>query len=337
MNIVTFRRAARPGVVLVAATVVATLVDVAAAQVRCGERVGAGRHVVLAADLECGDAGAALRLEDGATLDLGGFAIRCRNGGGPRAASGVFLDGSGAVLRNGTVQGCSHGIVVDGTGRHTIEDVVVAASGVSGVVVASHRNRVERAVVLGSGARGFVVSGVGNRLVDGVAIGNGNVGFLVSGRSTLIGNVASDNGEAGFIVASNFGVLTANRASGSRVGFFVRGRANRLERNEGAGNVSGVVLDAFSRGNLLLHNVMRDNLFSGFFGHGGSGNKLLANRAQDNGAHGVILLEASSRTLVHGTVAARNGAADLADETSGCGSNRWRENAFATSNQTCIE
>jgi len=73
------------------------------------------------------------------------------------------------------------------------------------------------------------------------------------------------------------------------------------------------------------------------FAVAGDRNRLVRSRAERNGANGIQLVATASGTVITASVSQDNGDADLVDGTSGCGTNRWRNNTFGSSNDRCIE
>ncbi len=309
----------------------------AAAQVSCGERIGPGAEVILSEHLACDGDGAALVVTGPATLDLGEFSITCadRDGDGTVPRVGILVLGSGVTLRGGAVDACHNGIVVAGAGRHRLHDVAALSGTGDGIVLASDGNRLTEALAFFQDGVGIAVHGRDNVVADSSATGN-RTGFRVVQRSTLERNFASANEGDGFVVGGSGSVLTDNRAIVSRVGFTVAGAGNRLVRNDGSKNLIGIFLDPRGRENALVANVARQNTVAGIVASG-AGNRILLNRVEDNMAHGVRVTSTASTTAVTGNVALRNGASDLADETPGCGGNRWRNNRFEVRNQSCVE
>lgn len=309
----------------------------AAAQVSCGERIGPGADVILGEHLACDGDGAALVVIGPAALDLGEFSITCadHDGDGIAPRVGILVLGSGVTVRGGAVEGCHNGIVAAGTGRHRLHDVAALSGNGDGIVLASDGNRLTAALAFFQGGVGIAVRGRDNVVANSSATGN-RTGFLVVQRSRLERNFASANERDGFVVGGSGSVLTDNRALAGRVGFTVAGTGNRLVRNDGSKNVIGIFLDARGKENALVANVTTQNTVAGIVASG-AGDRILLNRVEDNMAHGVQVTATASATAVTGNVALRNGASDLADQTPGCGANRWRNNRFEIRNQSCVE
>lgn len=161
---------------------------------------------------------------------------------------------------------------------------------------------------------GIVAAGNGFHRLDGVAtlFGSGDGIVLASDANHVREALALFHDGAGIAVRGGASVVTDSFAIGNQVGFGV-GRRSMLRRN-----------------------VARLNEHDGF-AITGSSIVLVDNRAEDNLAHGVRVGPQASALSISGTGARRNGLVDLADETPGCGDNRWRDNLFETRNQPCVE
>lgn len=336
------RKAARACGKVVSALATVVVVGIAAApdaraQIRCGDTIPAGAHVVLTADLVCDDVETALTVTGPAVLDLNGFAIVCddRNGNGREVIGGVALEGTAATLRGGTVRDCRQAVALRGAGRHVVSGMQALRSSSDGFRVESDRNQVLDSFSLLNGGAGFAVAGKANRIAGNAATGN-RQGFDVEQRNTLERNVASTSTIAGFALRTRNATLRQNRAVGNQLGFNVRGRSTRLEGNEAEGNLVGFFFESFSRRNVLAGSVAVGNTLAGILVDG-EANRLLQSSVEENGAEGIRIGSGGKRTVVRASIARDNGADDLSDATVGCGTNRWRSNDFGSANQSCIE
>jgi len=309
----------------------------AGAQVRCGDTIAPGAHVVLTADLVCDDVETALTITGPAVLDLNGFAIVCddRNGNGREVIGGVALEGAAATLRGGTVRDCRQAIALRGAGRHLVSGMLALRSSSDGFRVESDRNQVLDSFALLNGGAGFAVAGKANRIAGNAATSN-RQGFDVEQRNTLERNIASGSEFAGFALRTKSATLRQNRAVGNQLGFNVRGRSTRLEGNEAENNLVGFFFESFSRRNVLVGSVAIGSTLAGIL-VAGEANRLLQSRAEENGTEGIRIGAGAKRTVVRASSARDNGAHDLSDATPGCGTNRWRSNDFGSSNDPCIE
>jgi parallel beta-helix repeat protein len=324
------------------ATTLLALCAVAAAPatadaVSCGDVIPAGATVLLQADLICDEVETALVVKGPAVLDLNGFSIRCKdtNGNGREVIQGVALEGAGAVLRNGVVRDCRQAVAVRGTGRHQVIGVRALFWASDGFRVDSDRNHLTGNESMFNGGLGYAVRGKANVIAGNTATGN-RQGFDVEQRNTIELNVAAGNELTGFFVRSRNAKLRRNRALGSSIGFQITGRNNLLERNQAESNRTGFVLTDLSKRNRLVGNEAEDSNISGFIVDG-LGNRLQGSRAEHNGAHGIVIAFGAQRSVVRGSSARFNGAADLSDANANCGTNRWRNNSFGSSDQACIQ
>lgn len=309
----------------------------AGAEVRCGDTIGPDQDVVLQAALVCDDVETALVVVGPTTLNLNGFSVQCadRNEDGRAPSAGIAVRGSGAQVRNGLVSGCGVGVKVAGSGNHTVRDVPVLFSGSDGVRVESDRNLITNTFALFGGESGYAVEGQLNVLSSNGATGN-PLGFVVGERNVLERNLAIDSELIGFVVAGTGSALVENRALRGPIGFAVLGQSNRLIGNRGENAGTGVFLEERAARNLLVGNAMSGSLGTGF-AVAGDRNRLVRSRAERNGANGIQLVATASGTVITASVSQDNGDADLVDGTSGCGTNRWRNNTFGSSNDRCIE
>ena len=307
------------------------------AQVRCGDTIAPGANVVLTADLTCDELDVALTVIGPAVLDLNGFTIACddRNANGDEVITGISVEGSGAIVRGGTVRDCRQAIALRGAGRHQLSSVSALFSSSDGVRIESDRNRVTDSFAFFNGGSGFAIQGKANLVSGNAATGN-RFGFDVEQRNTLERNVASGSDLTGFVLRSRSATLRGNRAVDGSTGFNVRGQSNRLEGNQAEGNQTGFFFEEFARRNVLVENVAEDSGISGFVVNG-EANRLLKTRAEGNGANGIRIAAAARRTVVRSSFARNNGQGDLFDNVPDCGTNRWRNNDFGSANQACIE
>ena len=309
----------------------------AEAQIRCGDTIAPGTQMVLLADVTCDDEDTGIVVIGPAVLDLNGFAVRCadQNGNGFETITGIALEGSGATVRGGAVRGCRQGIGVGGAGRHAVANVSVLFSASTGMRIDSDRNVVTDSFAFFNGGTGFSVAGKANVLSGNAATGN-RAGFEVEQRNTLQRNIASGSERTGFVVRGRQAKLTGNRAVGGSIGFEITGTSNRLTDNESADNSTGFFLEGRSKRNKLTGNVATGSGINGF-AVDGLGHKLMKSRAEGNSGNGIRVASTASRISVRSSSARNNDQADLFDNTPGCGTNRWRNNAFGSRNDACIE
>lgn len=204
----------------------------------------AGKNYVLTSDIVLPDAvQTAFGMGDYARLDLNGFRIRgvttctgdpvtsCTNAG---SGDGI-IGGTGAVVRNGVIQGMGdHGIATGDAMR--IEDLVIEQCGGSGIrantgndALLIRRNRIQR-----NGEYGISISPGGpadaTLIRDNVITGNRLAG--VSGRGFLaLGNTLVRNAGAGLVVG---GTGTSPTGYGGNV---ITGNSGQTETGQVAGGL----------------------------------------------------------------------------------------------------
>ena len=302
-------------------------------QVACGSRIEAGAQVVLAGDLSCAGNGDLVTVEGPAVLDLNGFTIRCST---PDARTiGVVLIGRGAIVRNGLVRDCATGVLAAGEGRHLVRDLTIVSPRETGIDVPTERNRVKDSLVFFPGRTGIDMRGAASVAIGNAVTGSAGTGILVRERATLERNVVSGSTGSGFQVAREGTVVRRNRAIGNQIGFSVIGDRNRFTDNEAESNGLGFRIDGSAEGNVIARNAIDGNDSDGVFVVG-DGSKLRGNVVEDNAGYGIRLFNDVAGSVIAGNTVRFNGELDLSDDAPECGTNRWRNNTFGSSDQTCI-
>jgi parallel beta-helix repeat protein len=233
----------------------------AAAEAVCEGYVGPGETLVLGADLGPCDGEFETLLVESGTLDLGGHTVSCADTNGDGILPyGIVLVGKKAQLRNGTVTGCYHNVILDDQGRHTVENVTAQGALMDGFQLSSPRNRLYGSSALGNGDDGVQISDLKNKLAGNVAEGNGEDGIDVvdAARNSLTGNAVSGNGDDGVDVFGDRNKLvgnesTANADSGIRVG----GARNKVLANTATDNGGYDILGSEP----CTSNRYRDNVY----------------------------------------------------------------------------
>ncbi len=233
----------------------------AAAQAVCEGYVGPGETLVLSADLGPCDGEFEALLVEGGTVDLGGHTVSCADTNGDGVLPyGIVLVGKKAQLRNGTVTGCYHNVMLEDRGRHTVENVTAEGAAVDGFQLHSSRNRFYGNTALGNGDDGIQIADQKNKLSGNVAQGNVEDGIdvVAGGRHKLSDNAASGNGDDGVDVGGDRNKLvgnesTANADTGIRVG----GERNSVLANTATGN-GGLDIQGIEP---CTANKYRDNVF----------------------------------------------------------------------------
>ena len=272
----------------------------AAPSVTCGATLSRKRTYTLRADLDCSNATAPIIVRDRAVLNLNNHVYV-----GP-----IILDGRQAQLRDGTIEcilaGTNGGALddprcvrVQGTGKHSVQNVLVRYEG----------------------------------FVGGFGIGI----WVLSDDNSLTSNTVFQTPDAGVIVLGNNNILQQNRAilSNFGAGFYIGGDGNRLIRNYATLHHAGYSTDGDN--NVFVQNVyagVPDDIVATDegFGIAGSGNQLDRN-VVTNEDYGIFVF--TGPNTIENNIAIRNGF-DLLDGTTNCDSNIWQNNIFETSNQPCI-
>jgi len=251
-------------------------------------------------------------------LDLNGFKVACH--GHAKEAEGVVLAGYGAILRNGTVEGCFRSVVVAGWGGHLV--TLVKASGTDRAFsIESRGNRVLGNQGSTTGNDAFRISSSGNLLAANAVTSAGSDGFGVRGRhNTLADNEVKDVGEEGFDIRERFNVILSNTISATGDdGIQVRTGDNRIIGN----HISG----ALGRGILV----------GGFLSAGGAHNEIIGNRVEDGDQEGINVDAGFVRQRILHNTALNNRLDDLRDQNPDCDDNLWLGNTFGTADpEDCI-
>jgi parallel beta-helix repeat protein len=230
----------------------------AQAEAVCEGYVGPGETLVLGADLGPCDGDLEVLLVDSGTLDLGGHTVSCAdtNADG-NLPYGIVLVGKKAQLRNGTVEGCYHNVILDGRGRHTVENVTSQGAALDGFIVAAPRSRLLSNAAIANGDDGFQIESFRSQLLGNAAEGNGEDGIDIvdGGRHKLVGNTVSGNADDGFDVGGDRNKLLENGSTANvDVGIRVGGARNRVFGNTATGNGSADI-EASCPANRFRENV----------------------------------------------------------------------------------
>jgi parallel beta-helix repeat protein len=311
---------------LSALLLVAGVAPADASHVRCGAILGPGTHV-LESDLEC-TFFPALTLNS-AALDLNGFTVRCASSIG--TTMGIAVQGSESWLGNGVVENCTYGVVLAGSGGHTVTAVLAIGNGngdgfnigpkskKNSLITNAAMNNYNGFAVLGKdncltanaaslNFNGFVVrpSGSKNRLNNNGALKNEDDGFDIEGNDNVVaGNRASENGGDGIDVAGQKNLLTGNIADKNfEAGLEAQGSSNLFYGNMAGPLNRGAGFEVRGSKNKLTGNMADSNLAGGFL-VSGSQNALVANRSGENDGPGFRIV--GGKNSIDGSFAANNG------------------------------
>lgn len=230
----------------------------ATAQAACEGYVGPGQTLVLTEDLGPCDGEYEALFVDSGTVDLGGHTVSCADTDADGVLPyGIVLVGKKAQLRNGTVSGCYHNVVLEDRGKHTVENVTAQGALFDGFLLGSPRNRVTGSSALANGDDGFQISAPKNQLAGNVAAGNGEDGIdVVDTKSTkLTDNEVSDNGDDGLDIGGDRNKVFRNGSTGNTdTGIRIGGARNKVVGNTATGN-GGWDLEGSCSGNRYSENV----------------------------------------------------------------------------------
>jgi parallel beta-helix repeat protein len=242
-------------IVIVAALAVALSgVSAASAQVSCGAVITTNE--VMTSDLACLFNSPAFKI-DGGSVDMNGHRVACLPG-----QNGIGLINSGGKLKNGFVEGCDDGVILAGSGGHSVTNILVRG-GIRGFVSSSAKNKFVRNTAMDNADQGFLAASLlqpmAHTFTDNVAANNGGDGFAITGDGNkMTGNIGYKNDE-GFVVGGNGNKLAHNTAhDNDQTGFYVEGLDNSVSENTSIANGSwgfGVSGTSSVKGNLALANA----------------------------------------------------------------------------------
>lgn len=236
-----------------------------------------------------------------------GFSVICddvdKNGDLPK---GIVTMGSRARIFNGTVSGCDDGMVFDdGDGRHLIHNIQAISNEDDGFDVKNDKNKFIGNSAYKNGDNGFALNGNGNRLIDNDSNENADRGIEVDGdRNLLFKGNANHNGKDGIRLdeGDKTKVLGYTASDNGDDGIEVNSDQHLIIKNTFENNQEdGIQLTYKPKDDEVAEN-----------------NKVFFNTARNNNQAGF------------------DGAFDVEDQNPDCGSNKWLNNIFDTSNQECI-
>jgi parallel beta-helix repeat protein len=212
----------------------------ALAQAVCGGYVAPGETLVLTADLGPCDGMDEVLLVESATVDLAGHTVSCADTDADGILPwGIILVGKKAQLRNGTVVGCHHNVMLEDRGRHTVENVTARGAVLDGFQLHTPRNRLHGSTAVDNGDDGVQISGQKNEVAGSVFEGNveDGIDILDGSRHRLLDNDASGNGDDGIDVTGNRSKLVGNESTDNAdAGIRVGGQQNKVLGNTATGN-----------------------------------------------------------------------------------------------------
>ncbi len=350
-----------PAMFLASATALGLLLSAgsADAQVECGDTITG--KITMTQDLDCTDVDADPSITiDGGTLDMNGFELLGHDSGD---RVGVEFVNAGGELVNGEIFGASVGIVLGGSGKHKLLDVVVDSSSSGGIhiLVGADKNKLHGVLVKETGESGFRIESEKNSLTDCTAVRSNDAGIEIVGAANKLSRcMAIASGSDGFVIDGadtkiKFGSATQNDDSG----FLVHADDVQLSRCAASSNLGDgfdveaqrlKVKDGSSQGDQSNGVRIRQN---------SAGISLTKVRIMAAGAHG-IRIDGGTDITVKGSIIQANGLSgirnnagtdlsisgnsvtghiddDLYEGVTKCATNTWKGNTFFASNLPCID
>jgi parallel beta-helix repeat protein len=227
-----------------AAGVVVAMAPGASAQLACGDTVAKGQTVTLTADLgpcEGSSSDSAVIIEG--VLDLGGHTVFCADTSGDGVVpDGLYLRGSKAQVRNGTVSGCDDNVWVGGNGKHTVEGITSTAAVEDGFYVASTtaKNRITGNTIVSNGDDGVECRGTKNKIENNTANNNAEDGIDLpeAVKNKVTGNTTTGNLDDGIDVGGTKNKILANTSTANgQYGIVATDRKNKVIGNTATGNI----------------------------------------------------------------------------------------------------
>ncbi len=188
---------------------------------------------------------------DNVVIDMAGYGIR---GTGIGEADGIFVNGTGVEIRNGSVTGFLNGILGNNGGVRII-NVKVASIYSYPIYITGNGNRVKDCTVTGGNYAGIVVQGYGSIITGNTVYGmlttgsgifsgganyiSGNTiysntgsGIIANPGSAVLGNTVHDNGVKGINNDVGYALINDNAVYNNAGGNII----------PGAGTVTGINL-----------------------------------------------------------------------------------------------
>jgi hypothetical protein len=308
--------------------------------------LGPGEPVVLSDDCE-----APLTVKGPVVVDLNRHTVTCgESQEAPRI--GIHVIGSGATVRNGTIENCQTGVFVgveeDGVeedGGHLLESLTVTSShgtsdGDFGFhVKMSDGNTFVRNIVKDFAGEGYRLEGSSsNVLLRNKAIRTGDHGFEAqkgdapkgSSDNLFLWNEATQNAKDGF----------RSKDEGSDHNHFFHNVANR-------NGDAGIQIRNGSNDNRLLENTTTRNGFAdacdsegdgGIHVKAGSSRNLLKYNKSSRNCIGIVIEDfgggEGGSNIVIENVSRHNNQFDMKDGNMDCDEDTWFDNKFKTSEET---
>ena len=281
----------------------------------CGTVVAAGTTLTLTANVgPCDDdTNPAIVVEDGATLDRGGFILFCEDVDfGLDWPVGIKVNGTKATVLNGDVDNCQVGVQLGGEGKHYVEGVTASSRGMGFYVEAAREKNKLVSTNSFSNQNGYIIEGDKTSIATSNALENDGIGFQVSShKNKLVDNVSDGNDVGAFNLEGEKNKLTGGSASDSPYGIRCAGEGCKVREVTVTGNAAdGIEVERSAK---VLGCTVSQN---------------------DVGIH----VEGSAlKPKIIGNSSTLNTTFDMKDDVAGCNLHVWKDNTFGTANETCIE
>ncbi|WP_444915841.1 right-handed parallel beta-helix repeat-containing protein [Microbulbifer sp. TRSA007] len=186
---------------------------VASAQVSCGDVITTAEVLTqdLSCDLTAAEPDALTIVGPEGSLSMEGFSVTCATGAAFGGA-GIRIQGQGAVLTGGTIDGCFDNIFIEGVGYHTVIGTELINSVDDGIDIDSIFNIINGCIITNSGRVGVDMDDDFNTFSSCIVTGSFSDGIQIDDSfSSVFNNISTNNGGAGILIeGSSSNVITQN-------------------------------------------------------------------------------------------------------------------------------
>ncbi|MFA0813161.1 right-handed parallel beta-helix repeat-containing protein [Microbulbifer epialgicus] len=285
---------------------------------------------------------------------LGNGKILCDNASGD-GIGGVLMTGITASVIGGEIDTCPSGIILEGSGFHSILNIEILNFTENGLEVDSNYNLIAGNTIIGLGMAGtgdgVVLTGtyntINNNHIEAADDDDDDDGISVTSTAeftTITLNELENNGDEGIFFEADNTVITYN-FSNFNLDNGIRGTSdsNTIARNIVTNNQGGGVrLGQTASGNLLNNNQIHDNIESGIRLAGDTTNNTIKNnQLSGNTDSGINVTGGGSfDNIIKDNTAMDNTPYDLVDvnEDALCTNqaNTWIDNNAGTADPMCL-
>ncbi|WP_444897490.1 right-handed parallel beta-helix repeat-containing protein [Microbulbifer sp. SSSA005] len=251
--------------------------------------------------------------------------ITCVGEAGETGQFGIMVEGTSRQVIGGSVENCPGGILVAGSGLHSILHTQITNFLLDdGIRAESNNNLIQGNIITSNGVDGddgIDASGDFTTVTQNIINGAGDEGIEINGASaSIIQNYTAGSEDDG---------IDLNR-SGATISF------NISENNDGG----GIVING--NNSYISQNIASNNGDDGIeISDSGSSNTILQNTVQYNGDQGIYIEQSGSvDNVIRGNISTDNVGFDLldpfADPTCTNLNNTWSSNTANTSDPDCL-